>query len=70
MKYIKPFAVQIWCGESKPTDLNEYLGKFVSEMEILMENGLNINDHHVTICFRFCVCDSPARAFIKGAHLL
>lgn len=68
MKYIKPFVVQIWCGEGKPSELNDYLRQFVSEMDDLMKNGININGFHVTILFRCCVCDSPARAFVKGSH--
>lgn len=66
MKYIKPFAVQIWSGESKPSVLNEFLAEFVSEMKRLMTNGLDVNGHHINIFFRCCICDSPARAFVKG----
>lgn len=32
MKHVNPFAVAIWCGETKPAVLNDYLTDFVSEM--------------------------------------
>lgn len=66
LKYIKPFAVQIWCGESKPDPLNDYLEQFVSELNDLMENGMQINGKHITVLFRCFICDSPARSFVKG----
>lgn len=66
LKYIKPFVVQIWCGESKPEPLNEYLEQFVAEFDDLMQNGIEVNGKKVTISFRCCICDSPARSFVKG----
>lgn len=62
---IVPFIAGIWCGVSKPP-LNEYLLPFVSEMKNLLCNGLTINSHHIQIKFGLCICDTPARALIKG----
>lgn len=67
MSHIQPMVISIWCGNtSKPTDLNGYLRPFVAELDDLLNNGILINNHHVEIKFHSCICDAPARAFIKG----
>lgn len=67
MPEIQPMVVAIWCGPtSKPSNCNEYLRKFVTELNELLEQGLLINDHHINVSFRCFLCDTPARAFIKG----
>lgn len=71
MPCIKPMVISIWCGNtSEPNDLNSYkdnyLRPFVTELSELLEHGVSINDHHITITIRCFICDSPARAFIKG----
>lgn len=60
------FVIAIWCGESKPTVLNDFLERFVSELEDILLNGVLIKDHQLKVSIRCFVCDSPARAFIKG----
>ena len=61
----KPIAVSVWCGPKKPHDVSEYLRDFVSEMKVLMKNGL----HHLGVRYQVkigaFVCDAPARAFLK-----
>lgn len=59
-------TVAIWCGEGKPNELNEYLSLFVQELNHLLLNGAMINGRYITIRFRCILCDTPARAFIKG----
>lgn len=66
LPHIHPLDVAIWCGNTKPTDLNEYLKRFVDEMNHLLENGTLINNHRITIRIRCFICDTPARAFLKG----
>lgn len=66
---IKPIVVAIWCGENKPSDLNAFLSRFVTEMKVLIENGLYINGFHMKILLRACICDTPARSFIKGIYV-
>lgn len=39
---------------------------FVDELNILLKTGIQINEHYVNIRIRCFVCDSPARAFLKG----
>lgn len=62
---ISPIVVAIWCGISKPP-LNEYLQPFVAEMKLLMSNGITINAHKIEIKIGRIICDTPARAFLKG----
>lgn len=63
---IEPLVIAIWCGDSKPNELNAFLRPFVTELEELLQNGLSINGHHITIKVRCFICDTPARALIKG----
>lgn len=35
-----------------------------------MKNGIFINGHKINILFRCCICDSPARSFVKGSYLI
>lgn len=66
MRHIKPMVIAIWSGEGKPTVLNEFLEPFVNELNDLLRDGISINGHQIAICVRCFICDSPARAFIKG----
>lgn len=68
MDHIQPLVIAIWCGESKPTILNDFLGPFVNELNSLLINGAMINGYQINISTRAFVCDTPARAFIKGLY--
>ena len=35
-----PFVIGLFCGDAKPTSLDEYLADFVQEMQSLRENGV------------------------------
>lgn len=59
-------TIAIWCGDSKPSDCNAYLSEFVTELKHLLENGLKVNDHEIVIRIRCFICDTPARALLKG----
>lgn len=63
---IKPQVIGIFYGESKPKDASSYLNPFVEELLRLLDTGLDINSHHIAIKIRCFICDTPARAFIKG----
>lgn len=63
---IKPMVIAIWCGHGKPTELNEFLGPFVDELSDILENHIHINFHRITVFARCFICDTPARAYIKG----
>lgn len=61
--------VGIFCGQTKPSDLKEFLTPFVEEANLILKDGITINGHHITIKIRSIICDSPARAFVKGRKL-
>ncbi|XP_043473225.1 uncharacterized protein LOC122505576 [Leptopilina heterotoma] len=62
----QPFAVSIFCGMSKPISNDVYFEEFVSEMNDLLENGIDIEGKHYRISIKCFVCDTPARAFCKN----
>lgn len=55
----------IWSGQSKPI-LNEFLRPLVGELKILIENGIQIGTHNVSIKIGRILADTPARSLIKG----
>lgn len=63
---IKPMAVGIFYGESKPENIHQYLTPFVDEISPILQNGILINGYELLVRIRCFICDSPARAFIKG----
>lgn len=66
MDHINPFVICIWCGETKPSNLNNYLESFVIELNDVLINGIYINNHWINVKIRCFTCDKPALAFIKG----
>lgn len=67
---IRPMALGIFFGESKPSCVRNYLLPFVEEIKPLLQNGLELNGHKIRISIRCFICDSPARAFIKGLFII
>lgn len=65
---IRPFVVGIYFGKGKPRNVNDFFEDFVHEMNILLEEGLHVQplEKKVKIKIRCFICDSPARAYIKG----
>lgn len=66
------FFIGIYAGDGKPEDLDTFLGPFVTEMQQLQE-GLKITDKSqrgklIHVNLRAFICDSPARAMIKGLY--
>ncbi|XP_041781907.1 uncharacterized protein LOC121598736 [Anopheles merus] len=59
-------VVAIFCGKSKPHSQEEYLRRFVEEMNDLQKNHLAIGQQLYWICLRAIIADAPARSFIKG----
>lgn len=59
-------AISIWCGDSKPDNVNEFLLPFVNELNKILREGIRIQNHQIHVMIRCFACDSPARAFIKG----
>jgi hypothetical protein len=58
--------IGIYYGTGKPKNIEEYLRDFVDETKILLEKGITVNDKNVSVKIMCLVCDSPARAFVKG----
>lgn len=63
---LKPMIIGIFHGKTKPKKVEEFLKPFVDELLPLLQTGIVINNHKITIKLRAFICDSPARAFIKG----
>lgn len=63
---VKPLVIGIYYGISKPKDVATYLNSFIDELLQLLDSGLTINGHRISIKIRCFICDTPARAFIKG----
>lgn len=66
MSHIRPIIIGLFYGQHKPTKVEEFLDDFATEAAIVLQSGLSINGHHLTVKLRAFICDSPARAFIKG----
>lgn len=66
MPHIKPMMSGLFYGKQKPSKIEEFLKPFVDDMEPILRDGLIINGHKLTVKIRAFICDSPARAFLKG----
>lgn len=74
MKEMSPLVIGIYEGKSKPLNLDTYLQAFIKELKQL-ETGLKIIDKTgvekgIEVNIRAFICDSPARALIKGKSYL
>lgn len=63
---INVFVIGIYWGNSKPNVVSDYFKPFVQETKELYENGITVNGQKILVTIRSFICDSPARAFIKG----
>ena len=62
-----PFLVLgIFCGSSKPDNVEDYLCQLVDDLNHVMDQGVTINKTKIGIDLRVMIADSLARAFIKG----
>ncbi|XP_011862876.1 PREDICTED: uncharacterized protein LOC105559276, partial [Vollenhovia emeryi] len=61
----KPFAVAIFCGNSKPTNVNSFLTEFVADINKIMNNDFIIDNEPFSITLHSFICDTPARSFLK-----
>lgn len=61
----KPFPVAIYCGNTKPSDLEHYFNKFIDEINELQATGLTVNNHLYNVSIKAFVCDRPARSLLK-----
>lgn len=61
----KPFVIAVYCGAGKPKDIDRYLFKFKEELNRLSKEVVEIDGKKWKINIMCCICDTPARAFIK-----
>ncbi|KAL2083702.1 hypothetical protein ACEWY4_021475 [Coilia grayii] len=61
----EPFVIGMFCGKTKPLDLDEFLYDFVEEVAKL-ENGFEVAGKTFTLKIDCFICDSPARSFLKN----
>lgn len=61
----QPFVVGIFCGNSKPQPLNQYLEDFIKEMLVLLKEGFFWKEKLYSVEIHSFICDAPARSFIK-----
>ncbi|XP_053674045.1 LOW QUALITY PROTEIN: uncharacterized protein LOC128724341 [Anopheles nili] len=66
MPEVPPMTVAIFCGMSKPGDLESYLRPLIEELNILKQYGIIIKSRTFSVNLRAIIADSPARSFIKG----
>ena len=62
---LSPFIIGIFCGRSKPTNLNDYLNDFILDINELFENPF-IGHKKFSINIRAFICDASARSFLIG----
>ena len=58
----------VYCGETKPKNLEFFFEDFVNEISLLKEFGICLGEAILKFNYEKCVfiCDSPAQAFIKS----
>ena len=61
-----PFIVSVYCGNSKPDNLNEFLEDFIHEIDHIRLNGIILNVKHFNVIAKCFTCDAPASQFVKG----
>jgi len=60
-----PFMIGVFCGPSKPSNVNEFLRSFIEEATVLKTSGFTLQGtafRAQPVCF---ICDAPARALLK-----
>lgn len=60
----EPVTIGLFCGDSKPSSLDEYLEDFICEIKDL-SHGFEFEGLKLTLQLTSMICDAPARAFLK-----
>lgn len=67
----QPIIVGIYCGMTKPKNLEDYLKLFVADLQNILQHGLMVNGKsHIEVAIYCFICDTPARSFLKGNNLI
>lgn len=59
-------TVGIYSGNSKPIDVNEFLGPFIKELTELMKDNFSFDNKTYKVNCRAFICDAPARSLVLG----
>lgn len=65
MDLYQPFTVAVYAGNGKPASSEDYLTKFVVELNEVLKSGVHIQSRHFSVKIKYFVCDCPARSFLK-----
>ena len=63
------FIIAIFCGNSKPMPLEDFLHYFLEEWDKLKESGINVLGTIYHLRIKAFICDAPARAYLKDVIL-
>lgn len=58
-------VIGIWSGDTKPL-VNDYLMRFVSELNDILQSEIIINSYRVIVKMGSMLGDTPARSLLKG----
>lgn len=61
----QPFIVALYCGDSKPMNVDDFLEEYIIEVRNLIQNGITIRQITFKVEVIGFSCDTPARSFIK-----
>ena len=61
-----PVMCCLWFGTSKPKPTDDFLRDFLDEIKALIDEGIQVNGQAVTLSIQAFICDTPARADLKG----
>ncbi|KAF5281922.1 hypothetical protein FQR65_LT14448 [Abscondita terminalis] len=59
------FIISLFCGDSKPQNLDEFLNPFIKEFQELEKNGIEHNNVQYNVRIGCIVADAPARSYVK-----
>lgn len=56
--------VGVYYGANKPTSANDFLARFIDELQILIRDGFTYHNRNISITLSSIICDAPAKSFI------
>lgn len=69
LKTIAPRVIGIYCGKSKPKNIERFLRNTIDELRECIKNGILLNNgRKIEVSVKMIICDSPARALVKGIY--
>ena len=60
-----PFRIGIYCGKGKPKNLDKYCANLISELNDLLDNGIEVDGKKIEVKVLSFICYLPARSFLK-----